>query len=136
MTTARHPLVISRGVRYSTRGRRRRETSRRMKLVAALYVLQLIVVAGSVRSDQRIRDQVGTISAETRLHSQLETMANKAGEVPVILAEWAGFCIAAVIGILFCAAEFRRGGNRTLGTRGIIAGLAVAALSIFWPLLG
>lgn len=135
MISARHPVTITRGVRVSTRGLRRRQCERRMKVVAGLYLIQLVITAGTIHTAKRLASTGHFASPEDQLRQQLNAGASDLSVATMSLAGSAGYCLPVLIGLLFCAAEFRQGGNRAAGWRGILAGLAVAAFALFWPLV-
>ena len=128
------PERINRAVRYSTRGRRRQQSSRRMKVIAGLYILQAVIVAGTMSTARRLASTGGGIQADEQLRRHLSAMRSDAGEALVVLAGWAGACVPVLLGLAFCLTEFRKGGNRSLGARGVVAGVGILLLSIFWPL--
>jgi hypothetical protein len=135
MIRARQPMTITRGIRVSTRGLRRRQSERRMKVVAGLYLIQIVITAGSINTAKRLAASGHFIAPDEQLRQQLHAVAADPAVAAVSLAGALGYCLPVLIGLLFCLAEFRQGGNRAAGTRGILAGLAVAAFSIFWPVI-
>jgi hypothetical protein len=101
-----------------------------------LYVFQILAVCGGYLMDRRIlTNSYGALSQKSKLLNDIGEMAASMDDFIIVFAGWFGSCFLAAIGVLTYITYLRKNEDRQMALRGILSGICICLISIFWPLL-